>query len=158
MEESILENENAEENRIEPSSEELENTEQEIVESKNQIKESKEVAEFQSDFSKDVLSLPEKEKQTLFDSLYSSFVNGQPRDTVLFLTFTKAFKLLKSANLLKEEQRENGLSERIQKLSSQERQILFDALSSAITNQNERDTVLHTLFWKAGKLLTEAGK
>ncbi|EKR56460.1 hypothetical protein [Leptospira interrogans] len=111
------------------------------------------------EFTEEVLALDEISKQTLFDSLYSAFVNTENRDTVLYLVLTKASKLLREKGVLKSSpEKDTEFSNRILKLSSQVRQVLFDSVSSAIENQNSRDTVLHILFWKSEKLLFESEK
>ncbi|TGM04832.1 hypothetical protein EHQ76_07245 [Leptospira barantonii] len=149
------------EERIELDGEELEelpHVEPETSEDKNPERK-EQIKEEDQEISKAVVSLGEKIKQTLFDSLISSITNSGNRDTILYLTLTKAYKLL----------RENGkrsgtiesdseFANRVFSLSSQERQILFDSVISSVQNQNSRDTVLHVLFWKAEKLLSHSEK
>ncbi|MDO6383333.1 hypothetical protein [Leptospira santarosai] len=123
------------------------------------IKSEKDSATRGLEFTKEILALDEIEKQTLFDSLYSAFINSENRDTVLHLVLTKACKLLREKGVLKSTpESDTGFSNRILNLSSQVRQVLFDSVSSAIQNQNSRDTVLHILFWKSEKLLIDSEK
>nr|WP_306457459.1 hypothetical protein [Leptospira kmetyi] len=111
------------------------------------------------EFSKAVLSLDEKSKQILFDSLCSAITNTNQRDSVLHLVFTKAKKILREKGTLEgSPETDTEFSNRVSNLSPQERQVLYDSVCSAIENQNERDTILHILFWKAEKLIAESGK
>lgn len=105
-----------------------------------------------------VLELSEPDRQNLFDSLYSSVVNQQSRDTVLHILFWKGFRLLNASGLISgTPESETEFAEKVGKLSSQDRQVLYDSVCSSIENQRGRDTVLHVLFWKACKLIREAG-
>ncbi|PJZ51552.1 hypothetical protein CH380_19650 [Leptospira adleri] len=105
-----------------------------------------------------VLELSETDRQNLFDSLYSSVVNQQSRDTVLHILFWKGFRLLNASGLISgTPESETEFAEKVGKLSSQDRQVLYDSVCSSIENQRGRDTVLHVLFWKACKLIREAG-
>lgn len=105
-----------------------------------------------------VLELSEEDRQNLFDSLSSSVVNQQSRDTVLHILFWKGFRLLNASGLISgPPEIETEFAEKVGKLSSQDRQVLYDSVCSSIENQRGRDTVLHVLFWKACKLIREAG-
>ncbi|RHX83304.1 hypothetical protein DLM78_22400 [Leptospira stimsonii] len=105
-----------------------------------------------------ILELSEQDRQNLFDSLYSSVVNQQSRDTVLYILFWKGFRLLNASSLISgTPESETEFAEKIGNLSSQDRQVLYDSVCSSIENQRGRDTVLHVLFWKACKLIREAG-
>ncbi|TGM06016.1 hypothetical protein EHQ76_06955 [Leptospira barantonii] len=139
-------------------------TESETEESLNEKEESKRYEETNEEknsyeFSKAVLSLDEKSKQILFDSLYSAISNTNQRDSVLHLVFTKAKKILRENGTLEgSPETDTEFSNLVSNLSSQVRQVLYDSVCSAIENQNERDTILHILFRKAEKLLAESGK
>lgn len=109
------------------------------------------------EITKEILALDEKAKQTLFDSLISAISNSQNRDTILYLTFAKAYKILRETRFGTIET-DTEFSNRVQSLSAQDRQALFDSVISATFNQNSRDTILHILFWKAEKLLTESSR
>ncbi|WP_061218290.1 hypothetical protein [Leptospira weilii] len=111
------------------------------------------------EITKEILALDEKAKQTLFDSLISAISNSQNRDTILYLTFAKAYKILRETGIrFGTIETDTEFSNRVQSLSAQDRQVLFDSVISATFNQNSRDTILHILFWKAEKLLTMSGR
>ncbi|EMN89884.1 hypothetical protein [Leptospira weilii] len=111
------------------------------------------------EITKEILALDEKAKQTLFDSLISAISNSQNRDTILYLTFAKAYKILRETGIrFGTIETDTEFSNRVQSLSAQDRQALFDSVISATFNQNSRDTILHILFWKAEKLLTESSR
>ncbi|EQA61435.1 hypothetical protein [Leptospira alexanderi] len=111
------------------------------------------------EITKEILGLDEKSKQTLFDSLISSISNSQNRDTILYLTFAKAYKILRETGIrFGTIETDTEFSNRVQSLSAQDRQVVFDSVISATFNQNSRDTILHILFWKAEKLLTESSR
>ncbi|WP_061221919.1 hypothetical protein [Leptospira weilii] len=111
------------------------------------------------EITKEILALDEKAKQTLFDSLISAISNSQNRDTILYLTFAKAYKILRETGIrFGTIETDTEFSNRVQSLSAQDRQVLFDSVISATFNQNSRDTILHILFWKAEKLLTESSR
>ncbi|WP_078125844.1 hypothetical protein [Leptospira alexanderi] len=111
------------------------------------------------EITKEILGLDEKSKQTLFDSLISSISNSQNRDTILYLTFVKAYKILRETGIrFGTIETDTEFSNRVQSLSAQDRQVVFDSVISATFNQNSRDTILHILFWKAEKLLTESSR
>lgn len=115
--------------------------------------------EEETDLIREILSLDEKQKQTLYDSLHSSVINNQTRDTVLHLIFTKAVRLLRETGKIRaEETNDTEFAKRIGNLSSRDRQVLFDSVCSSVTNQNDKETVLHILFWKASKLLKDKGE
>ncbi|WP_243394838.1 hypothetical protein [Leptospira adleri] len=134
---------------IHPISEELERTE---------IKQADKAEDEDVILANLVLELSETDRQNLFDSLYSSVVNQQSRDTVLHILFWKGFRLLNASGLISgTPESETEFAEKVGKLSSQDRQVLYDSVCSSIENQRGRDTVLHVLFWKACKLIREAG-
>ncbi|EMJ64589.1 hypothetical protein [Leptospira sp. P2653] len=149
--------------RIELEKEELEKISNEFLDEERFLKQEKEIQDHQKletlEITKEVLALDEKAKQTLFDSLISAISNSQNRDTILYLTFAKAYKILRETGIrFGTIETDTELSNRVQSLSAQDRQVLFDSVISATFNQNSRDTILHILFWKAEKLLTMSGR
>ncbi|RHX90271.1 hypothetical protein DLM76_20625 [Leptospira yasudae] len=103
-----------------------------------------------------ILKLESDKIQNLFDSLVSSVVNKQARDTVLHLLFTKGIRVLRESGLLEgSPEKDTSFAIAIGKLPENERQVLFDSVCSSIENHKGRETVLHILFWKASKLVRE---
>ncbi|TGM99722.1 hypothetical protein [Leptospira yasudae] len=122
------------------------------------LKHDKEVNENEQDtfLSNLILKLEDSKVQNLFDSLVSSVVNKQSRDTVLHLLFTKGIRVLRESKLLQITQEEDtSFALLIGSLPESERQVLFDSVCSSIENHKGRETVLHILFWKASRLVRE---
>ncbi|EMN89452.1 hypothetical protein LEP1GSC108_0391 [Leptospira weilii str. UI 13098] len=125
---------------------------------RNDLKEMESVEDEDVILANLVLELGPEDRQNLFDSLNSSVVNNQFRDTVLHILFWKGFRLLRIAGLVSgTEDSDTDFAEKIGKLSSQDKQVLYDSVCSSLDNQRSKDTVLHVLFWKACKLIREAG-
>ncbi|EQA55397.1 hypothetical protein [Leptospira kmetyi] len=149
-EEQFQENENIENENPECQ------TDTDQSEKRNNKSEEKNDNETDTYLSNLILKLDNDKIQNLFDSLVSSVVNKQSRDTVLHLLFTKGIRVLRESGFL-ESSSENDTSFALEigKLPETERQILFDSVCSSIGDHKGRETVLHILFWKASKLVRE---
>ncbi|EKR71804.1 hypothetical protein B1J93_08575 [Leptospira kirschneri serovar Pomona] len=105
------------------------------------------------ELSKWIIQLEENDRQILYDQLTSGVLNKEPRDTLFYVFLIKLYKYLEK-NGLGPAQEESQISNLVLNLKETQKQTLYDALVSSISNISDRDTILHIFLWKLDQLLS----